>query len=100
VSVVAPLTSRIETLEAENMEPLCTSCVMVEAARTFAKDMQPRGTSSDADSADRERLMRAFRISVALAMIAATSWLMTHQTQAPSVYGPARPASHERVADI
>ena len=38
------------------------------------------------------RLMSAFRISVALAIIAATSWLMTHQVQAPSVHSN-RPAS-------
>jgi hypothetical protein len=44
-------------------------------------------------------LMRAFRISVALAIIAVTSWLMTHQTEAPNVYSRARPAAHERVAD-
>jgi hypothetical protein len=39
------------------------------------------------------RLVRAFRISVALAIIAATSWLMTHQVQAPSVYSD-RPSTN------
>jgi hypothetical protein len=35
------------------MEPLRTSCVIVESARKFAQDMQPVGTcSSDADPAD------------------------------------------------
>ncbi len=34
------------------------------------------------------QLMGAFRISVALAIIAAISWLMTHQVQAPSTYRP------------
>jgi hypothetical protein len=34
------------------------------------------------------RLMSAFRISVALAIITATSWLMTHQVQAPSRLQP------------
>ena len=37
--------------------------------------------------------MRAFRISVALAIIAATSWLMTHQAQAPSVYNDRPPTN-------
>jgi hypothetical protein len=40
--------------------------------------------------------MRAFRISFALAIIAATSWLMTHQAQAPSGLKMARSASQER----
>jgi hypothetical protein len=37
--------------------------------------------------------MRVFRISVALAIIAATSWLMTHQVQAPSVYSDRPPTN-------
>jgi hypothetical protein len=45
------------------------------------------------------RLMRAFRISVALAIIAATSWLMTHQAQAPSVYSD-RPPTHRTAGVI
>ena len=39
------------------------------------------------------RLMRAFRISVALGIIAAASWLMTHQVQAPSVYSDRPPTN-------
>jgi hypothetical protein len=39
------------------------------------------------------RLVRAFRISVALAIIAATSWLMTHQAQAPSVFSDRPPTN-------
>jgi hypothetical protein len=38
-------------------------------------------------------LMRAFRISVALGIIAAASWLMTHQVQAPSVYSDRPPTN-------
>jgi hypothetical protein len=36
--------------------------------------------------------MGSFRISVALTIIAATSWLMTHQVQAPSVYSNRLPS--------
>jgi hypothetical protein len=39
------------------------------------------------------RLTRAFRLSVALAIIATTSWFMTHQGQAPSVHNDRPPTN-------
>jgi hypothetical protein len=59
--------------------------------RPAGETLMPPSPSLSTGSPSR-RLMRAFRISVALAIIAATSWLMTHQVQAPSVYSDRPPS--------